>query len=472
LVGAFSNVRHTLVGPIQPVYFIEENKYLAKLPFIWRVSFISSYSKTAIVIVALSLLFLTKMPEIQRPVHHDATIKTSSLQPSTSPTTIVFNAQPFGGGPGATLTAVMPYLRRRLKSLGPVALHYVGSSLTMDFQKLTEAKWDGIHNVDLYTNPDIDKKKLVSLLQHLKPRLVVTAMDELVAAAAQTAGIPVVIIDLLLWFWPSISPHWREADLVIAAEFYGVQERISSENLNNVVTVPPLGPPARTSRDLSADVLLNFGGMINPLMPKEEYIAYSRLIYSAARRAIKLRNDALPESQHAKLIALVASFDVAQGIDPEDPNAARMVLPDEALKLMAGSELTFCTAGLGNLYAVGAVANSVLLLPPLHEGHAIQTHLIQKAGVPVDAIDWHELTGRAPIDYYRDSMEVMGNVSKAQSEVIGSPQAQTALVDRMLAAMLSSASTGASAQDPPLRTLIKEFGQDDGDAMAVQIWMC
>ncbi|PNP37695.1 hypothetical protein TGAMA5MH_10368 [Trichoderma gamsii] len=407
------------------------------------------------------------MQENQHLAHHDAATKT--LSPSTSPTSIVFNAQPFGGGPGATLTAVMPFLRSRLKSLGPIALHYVGSSLTMDFQKLTEAKWDGIHNVDLYADPEMGKKKLISLLQHLKPRLVVTAMDDLVAAAAQMAGVPVVIIDLLLWFWPSISPHWRQAELVIAAEFYGVQERIASENLTNVVTVSPLGPPARTTRDPSAGVLLNFGGMINPLMPKEEYIAYSRLIYNAARRAINLRNAALPESQHAKLTVLVASLDLAQGIDPEDPDAARMVLPDEALKLMASSELTFCTAGLGNLYAAGAVANEVLLLPPLHEGHAIQTHLIQKAGVPVDAIEWHELTGRAPIDYYRDTPEVMGNVSKVQRQVIGNPEAQAALVDRMLAAMLRSASTGASAQDPPLRTLIKEFGQDDGDAMAAQI---
>ncbi|KAL9473908.1 hypothetical protein ACSS6W_008288 [Trichoderma asperelloides] len=402
------------------------------------------------------------MKENQHLVHHDATIKTPHGQPSASPTSIVFNAQPFGGGPGATLTAVMPYLRSRLKSLGPIALHYVGSSLTMDFQKLTEAKWDGIHNVDLYTNPEIGKRKLVYLLQHLKPQLVVTAMDELVAAAAQAAGIPVVIIDLLLWFWPSISPHWRQAELVIAAEFYGVQERIISENLNNVATVPPLGPPVRTTRDPSADVLLNFGGMINPLMPKEEYIAYSRLIYTAARRAIKLRNAALPESQHAQLIVLVASFDVAQGIDPEDPEAARMVLPDEALKLMASSELAFCTAGLGNLYAAGAVANAVLLLPPLHEGHAIQTHLIQKAGVPVDAIDAYRLLPRL-------AGSVMDNVSKAQSEVIDSPHAQTALVDRMLAAMLRSASAGISAEDPPLRTLIKEFGQDNGDAMAFQI---
>lgn len=410
-------------------------------------------------------MFPPKMQDSQPLAHHDV-IKASN--PSTPPS-IVFNAQPFGGGPGATLTAVMPFLRSRLKALGPIALHYVGSSLTMDFQKLTETKWDGIHNVDLYTNPEMGKKKLVHLLQHLKPQLIVTAMDELVAAAAQAAGIPVIIIDLLLWFWPSISPHWRKAELVIAAEFYGVQERIASENLNNVVTVPPLGPPVRTTRDSSSGVLLNFGGMINPLMPKEEYIAYSRLVYGAARRAITLRNAALPESQHAKLTVLVASIDLAQGIDPKDPEAARMVLPDEALKLMASSELTFCTAGLGNLYAAGAVANEVLLLPPLHEGHAIQTHLIQKAGVPVDAIEWHELTGRAPIDYYRDSLEVMGNVSKAQSEIIGSPEAQTALVDRMLAAMLRSASTGASAQDPPLRTLINEFGQDDGDAMAAEI---
>ncbi|UKZ79412.1 hypothetical protein TrVFT333_007165 [Trichoderma virens FT-333] len=399
--------------------------------------------------------------------YRNGTDKDNHAMPTIEPINIVCNAQPFGGGPGATLMAVMPYLRNRLKSMGPVALHYVGSSLTMDFQKLTKADWDGSHHIDLYSNPDIGKKELISLLQRLKPRLVVTSMDELVAAAAQSAGIPVVIIDLLLWFWPSISPHWRQAEMVIAAEFYGVQERIISENMDNVVTVPPLGPPPRTTVGPSKDILLNFGGMVNPLMPKEEYIAYARLIYSAAKRALNLRNAALPKSQHANLIVLVASLDVARGIDPEDPEAARMVLPDEALELMASVELVCCTAGLGNLYAAGAVANAVLLLPPLHEGHAIQTLLVKKAGVPVDAVEWHEITGGTPINYYNGSLEIMDDVSKAQNEVISSFHARKALTDRLLAAMLHSAAP--SAQDPPLRKLITTFGQDNGDAMAARV---
>lgn len=402
-------------------------------------------------------------------VQYTYTDNPSHDQSSTQLIKIVCNAQPFGGGPGATLAAVMPHLRSRLRSLGPVALHYVGSSLAMDFEKLNKAGWDGLHNIDLYTNPEAGNKDLVSLLQRLKPQLVVTSMDELVAAAAQEAGIPVVIIDLLLWFWPSIPSPWRQAELVIAAEFYGVKERIVSENMNNVVTVPPLGPPPRT-RGPSKDVLINFGGMVNPLMPKEEYIAYAQLLYTVARRAIDQRNAALPASQHAKLVMLVASLDVVQSIDPQDPEAARMVLPDEALELMASAELVCCTAGLGNLYAAGAVANDVLLLPPLHEGHAIQTHLVRKAGVAVDAVGWHEITGGAPINYYKDCLEVMNDVSKAQKEVISSPQAQEAFVDRILAAMMqSAASTAGSSQDPPLRALIKAFGQDNGDAMAAQI---
>ncbi|KAL7789790.1 hypothetical protein V8C37DRAFT_385739 [Trichoderma ceciliae] len=408
------------------------------------------------------------MSETPDPIYQIPTDEASHDEPALR---VVCNAQHFGGGPSATLAAVMPYLRSRLKALGPVALHYVGSSPTVDFQKLAEAEWDGIHNVDLCSNPETGKDELVSLLRRLKPRLVVTAMDELVAAAAHVAGIPVVIIDLLLWFWPSISPQWRHAKLVIAAEFYGVKERIVSEKLNNVVTVPPLGPPPRSTTGPSKDVLLNFGGMINPLMPDGEYIAYARLVYNVARRAVHLRNAALPEAQHAKLIVLVASLDVARGIDPEDPEAARMVSPDKALELMASAELVCCTAGLGNLYAAGAVANAVLLLPPLHEGHAIQALLVRKAGVPVDAVEWHELTGGAPINYYNATPEVMSDVSKAQNEVIASPEAQTVLADRLLAAMLqsSAASPASPAREPPLRTLINTFGQDNGDAMAAQI---
>ncbi|KAH6603471.1 hypothetical protein Trco_008246 [Trichoderma cornu-damae] len=385
---------------------------------------------------------------------------------------IVFNAQPFGGGPGATLAAVMPHLRSRLKSLEPVALHYVGSSLAMDFPKLSEAEWDGLHNVDLYTNPEAGKGQLVSLLRRLKPRLLVTAMDEHVAAAAQAAGVPFVVIDLLLWFWPSTPRPWYHAELVIAAEFFGVQDRIATARLSNAVTVPPLGPPPRTAAGPLKDVLLNFGGMVNPLMPEEEYIAYAQLVYSVARRAINRRNAAVPKPQHARLIVLVASLDVAQSIDVEGPDVVRMVLPDEALELMASAELVCCTAGLGNLYAAGAVANAVLLLPFLHEGHAIQTCLIRRAGIAVDAVQWHELTGGEYDSFFCRPLEAMIKISRAQNEVARSPQAQTAFVDRILEAMLQSAAsaTRSSARDPPLRALIDAFGQDDGNAMAAHIF--
>ncbi|KAL7957737.1 hypothetical protein V8C34DRAFT_284671 [Trichoderma compactum] len=84
-----------------------------------------------------------KISENSEIIHHNSIEKTRLIESTAQPITIVCNTQPFSGSPGATLIAVIPYLRGRLNSLGPVALHYVGSSLTIDFQKLPQANWDG-----------------------------------------------------------------------------------------------------------------------------------------------------------------------------------------------------------------------------------------------------------------------------------------------------------------------------------------
>ncbi|KAK5988346.1 hypothetical protein PT974_12497 [Cladobotryum mycophilum] len=390
---------------------------------------------------------------------------------STRRVNIVANAQPFGGGPGATLRAIVPFLRDRLKSWGPVTLHYVGSNITMELQTLRKGRdciyWDKLHDVDVSSHRG--KAQLESLLGHLQPRLVVTAMDEDFAATARQAGCRVVIIDLLLWWWPGKIPDpWREAERIMAADFYGVRERVVREKLTNVVTLPPIGPPIRTNRlSPRKDVLLNFGGLLNPLMSKEECIEYAQMIYRLARRALKLRNAALPEADSAELMVLVASSDVARAIDAENPQVARMVLPHEALDLMATAQLVCCTPGLGNLYAAAAVAETVLLLPPLHETHGLQIALVQEAGVGVDAVEWHDLIGGSRMNYDRPGPEVVADVSRARRRVIASLEMQEIMVNRMLMAM-NAAARGLDGE-PPLRTLITTFGQDNGDQMAAEI---
>lgn len=388
---------------------------------------------------------------------------------------VICNAQPFGGGPSSTLTAIVPYLQARLQPWGPVALHYVGSGHALAFQRLCQkpegSHWDELHDIDLYADPERGKVELIQLCMRLQPLLFVTVSDDSVAAVALAAGCRVVLIDLLLWFWSEIPATWLEVERVVAADFYGVKERIARERLANVVTVAPLGPPPKTDNaGPRKNVLLNFGGLLNPYVPVEEYIEYARLVYSAARRALSLRNAACRAvSDPAELIVLAASSDVARNLDPQNPQAARTVLPDEALALMAMAELVCCTPGLGNLYGAAAVAQNVFLLLPVNETQGLQRILMEQAGIHIDGVDWHHLTEGEPINYSNEQPIVMKDISKAQQEVIRCPNAQKLLVKRMYMAMKQSAVAGKSAEEPPLRALINTFGQDNGDSMAAKV---
>ncbi|KJZ71672.1 hypothetical protein HIM_08933 [Hirsutella minnesotensis 3608] len=372
----------------------------------------------------------------------------------------------------------MPYLMRRLDSWGPVALHYVGSGHTLAFQKLSNdtkpdehdtSYWDKLHSIDVYANPDRGRVELIRLCERLQPILLVTVMDARVAAAALTAGCRVVVIDQLLWFRPQIPAPWLEAERVIATAFYGVKERIARDQLANAVSVPPLGPPVKTD-DVGPRkniIVLNLGGLLNPYVPAAEYTAYARIVYRAARRALDLRNAALQVP--AELIVLAVSSEVARSIDPGDSGAARAVWPDEAITLMATAELVCCTPGLGNLHAVAAIAQEVLLLPPVNNSQGLQWLMLEQGGIHVDAVDWHQLTGGEPVDYTGGKVKVFDGIHKAQGEVISSAQARNLLADRMFAAMIRGSSAGPSAQKPPLRALVTAFGQDSGDAIAAQV---
>lgn len=388
---------------------------------------------------------------------------------------VICNAEPFGGGPGATLDAMMPYLRDRLQPWGPVALHFVGSGYSLAFQRLRNkpegSRWDELHDIDLYTKPEQGKTELTQLCERLQPVLFVTVMDANAAGIALAAGCRVVVIDLLLWWWPKIPTLWPEVERVVAADFYGLKERIAHEKLANVVTVPPLGPPPKTDDPgKRKNILLNFGGLQNPYIPLKENIAYAQLVYNAARRALDLRN-ATCAGDPAELITLTASTAVARGlvVEPPDTEAARTVLPDEALALMGSSELVCCTSGLGNLYGAAAVARDVFLLPPTSATQGIQCLLAEQGDIHMDRVDWHDLTGGEAIKYDNEDPDVFKDISKAQQEVISSSEAQTQLAKRMFTAMKQSAMAGKSANEPALRSLIRVFGQDSGDAMAANV---
>ncbi len=161
-------------------------------------------------------------------------------------TLVLCNAEPFGFGPAASLREVLPHLRQALRNVDHLSLHYVGSGHTLALHKCGPSGWDVVHDVDVYAEGG--SQLLTLLCETLRPALFLTVSDATAASAALGTGVPVVIIDLLLWYWPEIPEPWHRAKQVLAPNFEGVHARVQDEALRNVVVVPPIAP-SLTSQD-------------------------------------------------------------------------------------------------------------------------------------------------------------------------------------------------------------------------------
>ena len=380
-------------------------------------------------------------------------------------TLVLCNAEPFGFGPAASLREVLPHLRQALRNVDHLSLHYVGSGHTLALHKCGPSGWDAVHDVDVYAEGG---SQLLSLLcETLRPALFLTVSDATAASAAMGTGVPVVIIDLLLWYWPEIPEPWHRAKQVLAPNFEGVHARVQDEALRNVVVVPPIAP-SLTSQDTDLakvsreGILVNLGGLRNPFIPADDHVAYAHAIDRAAHRAVELRDMTRPGTASLSL-RTVAGPEMVQALGRD---RASTVDPAGAQALLRRTSLVCMTPGLGNLFEASACAQNVLTLPPATDSQGRQMVLLKRQGLLDWTIDWHELVGGPPIDYWKPQQTVLRDIQTAQQTLLSTPLAQAHLARRVSDAVRDSES---STTFTPLRVLIKRFGNDGARVIAAAV---
>ncbi|HET7501819.1 MAG TPA: hypothetical protein VFK02_12470 [Kofleriaceae bacterium] len=275
------------------------------------------------------------------------------------------------------------------------------------------------------------------------------------AEAARAAGIPFGYYDPLLWFWSDPPSVLEFADLYMCQDFFGVRERAHDSRRPSVVVVPPMLPglpPAATKR--GRRVLVNLGGIRNPLHPQEASVSYARLVMTIVPAAAQLYSE----------VHIATSHQIASHIQHEAP-AARTIPTRDVQHLLRTSELAVMTPGLGNIYEAAALAGRVLWLPPANASQGQQLVILQQRGLAPFAADWHDLLpGRAPIDYWRPEPAVMKDVADAVEDAWRVPAAAERLRARFLQAYREPATPN------PLHALLDRFGAG-GDRHVAQIFV-
>jgi len=169
--------------------------------------------------------------------------------------TILTAAENFAFGPAGKLLTVAPYLKARGHRLV-----FVGYGTAYDLVSRGSI-FDSIHEVDTRTFG-----KAVRLFDSTD--LVVSCMDWGAASAATRAGIPVVWMDSLFYWWESFPPEILAAELYIKQDVLPDQQNMSkyAPEIKNLLSVGPIVEPFVRADDMSAknQALVCFGGMEAP----------------------------------------------------------------------------------------------------------------------------------------------------------------------------------------------------------------
>ncbi|HEY9774670.1 MAG TPA: hypothetical protein V6C81_12995 [Planktothrix sp.] len=356
---------------------------------------------------------------------------------ATSPLRLLLNAEPFGFGPAAAIADCFPHLRKSFARLA-----YVGSGHTLDLQR--RLPYDAVHEV----KPG-DDGALESIFSQYD--LMLTALDFGMAAAAEKAGLPVCIYDPLTWYWKEIHPAASRCRLYIAQDFYGVKERLHSEAEKFAApqVVQPLLPSTVPWRGKREHVLLNLGGLSNPLWGNEETVGYARLIVSSFCQAIDGRE---------KVIIAGNSLLARELKEFGATNFSR----EEMQEILHKAKYALMTPGLGNIYDAARFSTPTIWLPPANDSQAQQRILLGVHDRSDGSLDWSQFVTGAEIDYHGEQSVILSQIAAAVKRANASQRSKKQLVG-LMAQLVKSIDTkvvGAAAG------LLYDFGWDGAKQVA------
>jgi len=376
-------------------------------------------------------------------MHADLRVQPEIVEPRTGPLPlrVLVTAQAFGFGPAAAMAQVFDQLRPRVRYLA-----FAGAGHTCDLHG--NLPYDAVHRL-----PDVGTAEAFGRLCAEHDAALVSC-DVPAGEAAKAAGIPFGFYDPIPWFWPQWSSVFESADLYMCQDFFGVRERVRHAS-PNVVVVPAMLPTfLRAATTRGRHVLVNLGGICNPLHSQETSVSYARLVMTIVPAAARLHSEV-----HVATSQLIASH------TQHEVPAARTIPPRQVQHLLGTSELAAMTPGLGNIYEAAALAKRVFWLPPANASQGQQLVILQQRRLAPFAADWHDiLLGRAPIDYWRSDPIVAKDIAGAIDDAWNNPAA----VERLRALFFQA--HRAPATPNPLNALLDRFGAG-GDRHVMELFV-
>jgi len=366
------------------------------------------------------------------------------VEPLTGPLPlrVLVTAQAFGFGPAAAMAQVFDHLRPRVRYLA-----FAGAGHTCDLH--VNLHYDAVHRL-----PDVGTPEAFGRLCAEHDAALVSC-DVPAGEAARAAGIPFGFYDPIPWFWPEWPSVAESADVYMCQDFFGVRQRVDDAGRKNVVVIPPMLPSlSQPAAKRGGHVLVNLGGILNPLHAQETSVSYARLVMTIAPAAARLYSDV-----HVTTSQMIA------GHMQHDTPAVRTIPPRQVQHLLRTSELAAMTPGLGNIYEAAALAKRVFWLPPANASQGQQLVILRQRGLAPFAADWHEiLPGRAPIDYWMPDPIVAEDIADAIHDAWKDPAA----VERLRARFFQAHREPVTPN--PLHALLDRFGAG-GDRHVAEIFV-
>ena len=367
---------------------------------------------------------------------------------------ILLNAEPFGFGPTAAIAEIFPYLRENAHHLG-----YIGEKHTLNLQnKLTYDELFDCTTTPLLTAADHALRKECYLKHIRQYDVLITASDFEIADLAKAQGLKVIIYDPLAWYWQEIPAAISRADLYLAQNFLMVEERIRmhKEKFPETIVVPPIvsGLHRQHEEQQTNDLLVNTGGLMNPLVEPQVLMDYAQVILSCAHKNFSQQYDHVHYTGSRALAETLQRFDV------------KTLQPHQVQTTLEQSKLALMTSGLGNIFEAASMAKKVIWLPPANDSQGQQLRLLQRYNLTDGNIDWHDIfADEEPIDYFAAQPDVLNRITKRVKRLVSEPAAQK----RLCAQMAAAAQSLNDKKNASLATLAEYFSYGGGRVISDEI---
>lgn len=314
----------------------------------------------------------------------------------------------FGFGPSAAAANFHGHLRGFFDHIG-----FAGKGLAFDLQR-------GLRYEALYDTAQMDKHSIDQMLEEYDYALICGSLKK--AKKAKEAGLTVFFYDDLTWAWPDeiIKQLIETSDLYFAQDFFDVEERLAKfSEARNVRIISPIVCRDWFERRFEIHheyIVVNFGGLQNPLIDTKDMALYATQIAQSAHAAFP-----------SKRIVMCGSRAIADAL-PELP--IQTIRYHSMPEFLSKAEFAMMTPGLGNIHRAAASNIPTIWLPPANATQGIQLTHLEKCGFADASLDWRKFIG-SQLYYNGDEAQVMQSISEVWKQRMTDPSTQDALTSLM-----------------------------------------